>query len=315
METKTSKTLASKVAKIMGEIDHVEKDGRNQAQGYDFVSAAAMAHLLRGKLAENKIALFSDEQECVDGEFTTAKGGIMHTSRIKTVYTLVDGDTGESISFGAYASAFDSGDKAIYKAKTASLKYALRQTFIVPDKSDPEADEQVDNRKNQKAVIGCDECGEVVTPFRKPNGTISSVEQIVNASIAKHKKTLCAQCQLDIAAIEKQERKPSQEEVSEPDGELIMVAEIQDTLKGYKKIKYHAPGSMGELEASLWDKKLWPLFELPAGKKFVVKFEKKESKGRTYTNIVDVLKVGEYAVENGELVVHLNSKDTEFVTA
>ena len=34
----------------------------------------------------------------------------------------------------------DSGDKAIYKAMTGALKYALRMNFLIPDELDPEND-------------------------------------------------------------------------------------------------------------------------------------------------------------------------------
>jgi hypothetical protein len=311
METKTNKTLATKIAKIMGEIDHVEKRGKNKEQGYAFVQTADVANMCRKRMAEVGIAIIANEVERIDGEFTTARGTVMHTCRLKTEYTLIDGESGEKLSFCGWGDAFDTSDKAVNKCKTASLKYALRNTFLIPDQSDPEADSTVDQKENQKTVIGCEECGEAVVPFRKPNGTISSVEQIVNASILKHKKTLCAECQLDIAAIEKQDRVPAKEPVKELDGtETITVAEVNETTKGYLKVKWYA--TSGEKEASVWDKKLWPLFDLAAGKKFVVKIETKESKGKTYNNIVDVLKVGEFAVEDGELVVHLTSKDTQF---
>jgi hypothetical protein len=151
METQ-KKSLASKLAAIMGDIDHVEKRGTNKEQGYKFVRSADVANICRKKLADEHIAVIANEVERIDGDFQTLKGTIMHTVKLRIEYTLIDGDSGERVVFHGWGDAFDTSDKAVNKCKTAALKYALRNLFLIPDESDPEADDAVDAPANQRSA-------------------------------------------------------------------------------------------------------------------------------------------------------------------
>lgn len=147
-----AKSLASKLAEIMGEIDHVEKRGRNTAQNYSFVRAADVANAVRKKMAEQGIIMLRQivDKRCY--ETLTSNGKVQQAIDLHVRYTFRDGTTGETLTQDGYGSGVDSGDKASYKAQTGALKYALRDAFLIPDESDPEAFEDSDPPPQQRGT-------------------------------------------------------------------------------------------------------------------------------------------------------------------
>src|SRR5689334_19963010 len=116
----------------MAEIDHVEKRGRNSFHGYDYVRATDIASAVRKKLAAKNVILLSDVVAERHYEIPAREGPIQAVD-LKVLYTFHDADSGESLSFHGFGSGADRGDKAVYKAHTGALKYAIRNAFLVPD--------------------------------------------------------------------------------------------------------------------------------------------------------------------------------------
>ena len=147
-EPPVPKTLIKKLAAIVAEIDHVEKKGRNEFHKYDYVKAADLANAVRVKLSKQGVFLLSD---VIDMRVERV-GDFMFTT-IDVLYTFHDGETGEKLCFKMPGVGADKSDKGLYKAITGSLKYALRNAFLVPDeKSDPEGDESVDRAEGKAAA-------------------------------------------------------------------------------------------------------------------------------------------------------------------
>jgi hypothetical protein len=148
----TQKNLITKLAEACNAVGGVEKKGRNEHQKYAYVKAADVAKAIRRELFQRKVLLLSDEKEVSEQEVTTNAGTKMTKLTLKVEYTLRDGESEEKITTVAYGIAMDSGDKAIYKAKTGALKYFLRGLGIIPDeRDDPEADEGVDAATDGRA--------------------------------------------------------------------------------------------------------------------------------------------------------------------
>lgn len=144
-----AQTLVSKLAEACDAVGGVEKKGRNQAQGYDYIKAADVAKAIRHELFNRGIVIIPNEVECVTEriEFVNARGETRHSNevKLKTCYVITDGS--DKIEMYGYGIAWDSGDKAIYKAKTGALKYFLRGLGLIPDeKDDPEADTETESR-------------------------------------------------------------------------------------------------------------------------------------------------------------------------
>lgn len=150
--TTVAKTsLVSKLAEACDKVGGVEKKGRNENQRYNYVKAADVAKAIRHELFQRKVILLADEESIDQVLVKTQAGGVMRHLTLKVKYTLHDGESGETLSMVAFGVAMDSGDKAIYKAKTGALKYFLRGLGIIPDeKDDPEFDEGVDEATDQR---------------------------------------------------------------------------------------------------------------------------------------------------------------------
>jgi hypothetical protein len=146
-ENPARKTLAAKLAEACDTVGGIAKKGRNTAQGYDYVKAADVAKAIRHELFTRGVVILPNEVECTTKQiqFQNAKGEMRNSNEvvIRTAYTITDG--AETLIVHGYGVAWDSGDKAVYKAKTGSLKYFLRGLGLIPDeKDDPEADEGID---------------------------------------------------------------------------------------------------------------------------------------------------------------------------
>ena len=145
-------SLVSKLARIVSEIDHVEKKGRNEFQRYAYVKAADLANVVRKKLAAANVFMLSDVVKRETASHPAKDGGTWLFENIEVKYTFLDGDSDQTLAFTMPGTGADKGDKAIYKAITGSLKYALRNAFLVPDeKADPEGDETIDKEQAKEA--------------------------------------------------------------------------------------------------------------------------------------------------------------------
>lgn len=138
--------LVQKLAAVGMEISAVEKMGENKSKdgkvNYKYVKAADVAKQIRTKLFTRNIILTIDEKEITtQGSVKTYSGGELPLVCVKSDFTFHDGDSQDKLTISAYGIAMDSGDKAIYKAKTGALKYVLRGIALIPDeKDDPEHD-------------------------------------------------------------------------------------------------------------------------------------------------------------------------------
>lgn len=147
------KSLIAKLAEACAAVGGIDKGGYNEMQRYKYVKAADVAKAIRHEFFQRNIVLTIDEKAYEKlRDVPTKSGGIMPEYLLKCEVTFWDGDSAEKLGpFGAFGVAMDSGDKAIYKAKTGCLKYVLRTIGLIPDeKDDPEADGSVDAETSEE---------------------------------------------------------------------------------------------------------------------------------------------------------------------
>jgi len=146
-----SQSLVAKLAAACNAVGGVEKKGRNEFQRYNYVKAADVAKAIRHELFERGIVVIMDEKEFSQIRvIKTNSGGEMPEWLLRCEVTFRD-ESEVLGPFGAFATAMDSGDKAIYKCKTGALKYALRGIGLIPDeRDDPEFDESVDEQTDPR---------------------------------------------------------------------------------------------------------------------------------------------------------------------
>ena len=147
------KELAKKLVLAVKAIDAVEKRGKNEKQGYAYVKATDVASVVRTVLADHGVAFTYDCIETERWEKQTNAGGLLFFVQLKIAVTFTDQETGDSITAGGFGWGMDSGDKAIYKAMTGALKYALRMNFLIPDELDPENDTGHAEPSDRKEVV------------------------------------------------------------------------------------------------------------------------------------------------------------------
>lgn len=125
------KSLVTKLAEVMGEVERVAKRGRNDFHKYDYATEADITSAVRQHMAVRHLMLVPS----VESVEWRGEGGI---AMIHVRFTVHDGDNGEMLTFHIFAEGQDKGDKALYKAMTGATKYALLKLFLIPTGDDPE---------------------------------------------------------------------------------------------------------------------------------------------------------------------------------
>lgn len=144
------KKLVSKLAKVMKEVQYIEKRGYNKFHKYNYATESDVSEKVREVLAENCVIMMPDVVEHTTREHKNQRGNTEYIATVKMKFTFIDGETGEQISIHSIGEGQDAGDKAVYKAITGATKYALMKAFMIPTGDDPEADDGVDKRNQQK---------------------------------------------------------------------------------------------------------------------------------------------------------------------
>lgn len=142
--TKEQAALFAKIARVASHIGTLEKGGENTHFKYKFVEDGLVSETVRVLLAAENVAFFAS----MDDINFPAPGHVV----CSFTYTFADGDTGAVWSSRWFGEAKDNQDKAINKAATASLKYFLLKTFMIPTgkkTDDPDNDTRL-NKSNAK---------------------------------------------------------------------------------------------------------------------------------------------------------------------
>lgn len=134
------RSLHRKLTEVMAAIDWQPKTGRNTAQGYNFVSVERIKDSVRGPLAKQHVMVYTSIKSVERSEFVTKSLTTMFHVTVQGEVTFADADSGEMFTVEAAGEAMDSGDKALNKAQTALVKYALINTFLIPTGDDPDAE-------------------------------------------------------------------------------------------------------------------------------------------------------------------------------
>lgn len=131
--------LVDKLAEVMSEVGYVQKDAENAFHHYKYASAEAVLKKVNAALSSRGIAV-STQAELLHYEEGHAV--------VRLSLTFTDGD--ESLTAQGLGEGSDKGDKAVMKANTAALKYAVANAFMISWGDDPEADTTTDIRAAAK---------------------------------------------------------------------------------------------------------------------------------------------------------------------
>jgi hypothetical protein len=165
--------LYAKMSKIMGEIEPIAKGGKNAHFGYKFVTADAVADIVRTLLAREGVSFFASavNRELIQVE-QIKKGEIVREPRwvVDYQFSFVDSETGEreDCTWSAEAPAAD--DKGLNKAATAAEKYFLMKTFVIAtaDELDTDREDGRGNRRVQQSSTNRNQPAKVAGSINPP---------------------------------------------------------------------------------------------------------------------------------------------------
>jgi ERF superfamily. len=187
------KNIAMKLVKVMEACRYIQKQGTNDYHKYRYATASDVLEKVNQAFVQQKLAIFAKPELLELQEVMNAKGNVEKLATVRTVVTIIDGDSGESAEFVGLGSGQDIGDKSVMKAQTASLKYAYMMTLAIATGDDPEADSSVDERMQEKKVSP-------PTPLRKTNILCTDCSTQITATMEKismthYQRPLCVSCQ------------------------------------------------------------------------------------------------------------------------
>jgi len=144
-------TLVAKLARIAGEMDYVQKTGRNQAQNYSFAKEGDFKAKAKPLLAREEIHMgCTVDLQGVPIHIGDSKAGTpqwLTTVELTATFRYRSAE----ISCSAIGQGVDPGDKGVYKAMTGALKYIFATSFQVETGDDPENANDVDGGMAPKA--------------------------------------------------------------------------------------------------------------------------------------------------------------------
>lgn len=143
--TKDQATVHARVLRVIADLPAIGKDSELSAPGMKFKYRGIedVMRVLRPLLAEHGVHLVPDHRVVDDQRWETTQGNRSTRHRhvtLETTWTVwgADGDSFEAVTV---SEGKDSADKALNKAMTAALKYAVLQVFAVADGEDDGEDD------------------------------------------------------------------------------------------------------------------------------------------------------------------------------
>ena len=140
MEAQNNAKLFVKLARVMGAVRTLKREGRNQFDKYDYMTADSISIRIGELLAENSVAFLPSVLNVETSEYVTQKGGSNFRTVVHMQMTFACGETGATYTVPWFGEAIDRSDKSISKAITSGVKYALLKTFLLAGGDEEDAD-------------------------------------------------------------------------------------------------------------------------------------------------------------------------------
>lgn len=135
--------IATKLIQVMKACRYISKDAENKEQKYKYVSAAAVLEKVNPALVESLLVSVPKFSVVSEKEKSTARGGIWQLITVECQLTIIDTESGESVTVTSLGTGTDPGDKATSKAQTAALKYAWLTALNIETGDEPETGPQI----------------------------------------------------------------------------------------------------------------------------------------------------------------------------
>lgn len=152
--------LARKLVNVMKDCGQVEKRGKNDFHNYNYFMAEDVMAALNRSCTDHGVACIPQFQKVDEVEKTQRSGQVARIITVAANVYLIDTETGASIMIRALGTGEDVADKALPKAQTMAIKYALMCMVLISPGNDPEADRKIDEANSGPAKqANCPKCG------------------------------------------------------------------------------------------------------------------------------------------------------------
>jgi len=153
-------SLAGKLVNIMGACSHVQKKGVNTFHKYSYVMASDVMEALNKACVDQGVACIPRFTKTDEAAKTQRSGQPATIVTVTAEVYLIDSTTGASLVVKALGTGEDAGDKAVAKAQTMAIKYALMSLCLISSGDDPEGDSTTDEENSAPAKnTVCATCG------------------------------------------------------------------------------------------------------------------------------------------------------------
>ena len=160
-------SLAGKLVQVMAACSHVQKKGVNTFHKYSYVMASDVMEALNKACVDQGVACIPRFTKTDEIQKTQRSGQIATLVTVAAEVYLIDSTTGASLVVKALGTGEDAGDKAVAKAQTMAIKYALMSLCLISSGDDPEGDSTIDEENSAPAkTTTCINCGKT-TYFKK----------------------------------------------------------------------------------------------------------------------------------------------------
>lgn len=140
------KNLYAKLAELRKTVSYLQKENKNQQQGFNYVSSSQVLGAVRDKMDELGLIIISEVVQATLHE--PLEGKKQYMTELAMLFTWVDVETGDKLPVNWYAQGADMAEKGPGKAMTYAEKmFILKQLNIATDKEDPDAYEAKQERK------------------------------------------------------------------------------------------------------------------------------------------------------------------------
>lgn len=184
--------IAKKFVEVMRDCSHVSKNGTNDFHKYKYATAADVLEKVNASLTKHGLASVVTPNLLNMQQVTTTKGNVEQLATVEVTVSLIDAESGESLTLKGLGSGQDSSDKSIAKAQTMAIKYAYLNSLAIATNDDPEADSKTDevtqptpaqSKNNSTNNPTCHDCGANIT------------QRVADYSKSKFGRFLCFDCQ------------------------------------------------------------------------------------------------------------------------
>ncbi len=147
MSATDKKKILGKLLAVRKDVEYMQKEGRNSAQGYNFLGEAQITAQFKELFDKHGIIFWYESK--INDVRANASGKQILTG-VEVSYQFIDAESGEFIGGTAAGQGTDGNDKGVYKAITGAIKYIFMKSFLIPTGDDPENDTREEKTKAKK---------------------------------------------------------------------------------------------------------------------------------------------------------------------